>query len=450
MTDKAQGISKITVKGFKSLYDETSIDIRPLTILAGANSSGKSSIMQPLLLMKQTLESEYKPNIFLLNGPNVRFTDARQFFHVDNPDAELSISIDVDNIGKLSTSYSYNYKELKVLSTNFTSDKANGVKNRNGKLFQDVNIYSNSNYEDFEAQISDEFFNLRDAIQNITTGGKIAFTTEVYRCFLNIGMSFPDGTPAIISESLPFSLFPLHFFSSHIQDIIHVSGLRDNPQRNYPVASIDGNFKGKFDDYFASIIAQYEFDEDLQRKDFIGDLLSGLMHLELGSGISTSQRANEISISISNSISKDAVNIADVGLGVSQILPILVALLVAKEGQLVYLEQPELHLHPRAQVALAQILADAANRGVRVVVETHSSLLLIGIQTLIAEGKLKPEDTILHWFMRDAEGKTTVDSQTPDENGAYGDWQEDFADVELYAQSRYMEAVEKNLVRQAE
>ena len=56
------------------------------------------------------------------------------------------------------------------------------------------------------------------------------------------------------------------------------------------------------------------------------------------------------------------VNIADVGFGVSQVLPVLVALIVAEPGQLVYLEQPELHLHPRAQVALARVLADAAKQ----------------------------------------------------------------------------------------
>ncbi len=55
-----QGITEISVQGFKSLYEESRIEIRPLTILAGANSSGKSSIMQPLLLMKQTLEAVYR------------------------------------------------------------------------------------------------------------------------------------------------------------------------------------------------------------------------------------------------------------------------------------------------------------------------------------------------------------------------------------------------------
>src|SRR6266404_946129 len=71
-------IAEIKVAGFKSISDEQGIEIRPLTILAGANSSGKSSIMQPVLLLKQTLEASYDPGPLLLNGPNVKFTAAEQ------------------------------------------------------------------------------------------------------------------------------------------------------------------------------------------------------------------------------------------------------------------------------------------------------------------------------------------------------------------------------------
>src|SRR4051794_13765876 len=73
-----KGITAIAVRGFKSLYDESRIEIRPLTILAGANSSGKSSIIQPLLLLKQTLDATYDPGSLLLDGPNVQFTSAEQ------------------------------------------------------------------------------------------------------------------------------------------------------------------------------------------------------------------------------------------------------------------------------------------------------------------------------------------------------------------------------------
>jgi predicted ATPase len=139
---------------------------------------------------------------------------------------------------------------------------------------------------------------------------------------------------------------------------------------------------------------------------------------------------------------RDLVNIADVGFGVSQTLPVLVALLVAQPGQLVYLEQPEIHLHPRAQIVLAEILAEAAKRGVKVVAETHSSLLLIAAQTLVAEGKLIPELVKLHWFQRGDDGLTAVFSGGLDEAGAFGDWPEDFGEVELKAQGRYLDAAE--------
>ena len=72
-------IGTLSVAGFKSISDEQTLEVRPLTLLAGANSSGKSSMMQPLLLLKQTLEAPYDPGPLLLTGPNVKFTSARQF-----------------------------------------------------------------------------------------------------------------------------------------------------------------------------------------------------------------------------------------------------------------------------------------------------------------------------------------------------------------------------------
>src|SRR5438477_6762648 len=71
-------IVSLSVAGFKSIADEQTIEIRPLTLLAGSNSSGKSSIMQPLLLLKQTLEAPYDPGPLLLIGPHVRFTSSKQ------------------------------------------------------------------------------------------------------------------------------------------------------------------------------------------------------------------------------------------------------------------------------------------------------------------------------------------------------------------------------------
>ena len=147
-----------------------------------------------------------------------------------------------------------------------------------------------------------------------------------------------------------------------------------------------------------------------------------------------------------NSSESDYVNVADVGLAVSTVLPVLVALIQAEPGQLVYIEQPELHLHPRAQWKLAQLLANAANRGIRLVIETHSSLLLQGILTCVANGTITPDNVALHWFERNDEGITKVKKADLDEHGRFGDWPADFDNVEMKASSDYLDAMESKLM----
>jgi len=92
----ADGITRIAVEGFKSIVNRQEIEIAPLTILAGANSSGKSSIMQPLLMLKQTLEATYDPGPLKIDGPNVKFTSTGQFLSKTNQDGNgqrLSIEV---------------------------------------------------------------------------------------------------------------------------------------------------------------------------------------------------------------------------------------------------------------------------------------------------------------------------------------------------------------------
>lgn len=79
------------------------------------------------------------------------------------------------------------------------------------------------------------------------------------------------------------------------------------------------------------------------------------------------------------------------------------------------------------------------------IVETHSSLLLLGLQALVAEGALAPELLKLHWFSRSKDGVTAVSTADLDDMGAFGDWPEDFGQVALEAESDYLDAVESRL-----
>jgi predicted ATPase len=124
---------------------------------------------------------------------------------------------------------------------------------------------------------------------------------------------------------------------------------------------------------------------------------------------------------------------------------VLVALVAAQPGQMVLVEQPELHLHPQAQLAMGRVIADAAQRGVLVVVETHSQLILRAIQTVVAQKKIAPESVGLHWFSRDEEsGESKVVQADLQPDGTFGDWPVDFPDIFAMADKDFVDAVFAN------
>ena len=211
------------------------------------------------------------------------------------------------------------------------------------------------------------------------------------------------------------------------------------------------SFPGSFEKYIASLI--YHWQTDPEQHDKFAKLQDYLQQLGLASAakanrLNDSRLELRISRQIKASVpAADLVNIADVGFGVSQVLPVLVALLTAKPNQLVYIEQPELHLHPRAQHALARVMADAiTTRNINLVIETHSAILIRGVQTLVAQRKMAPDLVSLNWFTQNPDtGQADISSATLDEYGAFGDWPEDFDAVALDADRLYLDAVEQAL-----
>ncbi|MBI1923200.1 AAA family ATPase [Candidatus Poribacteria bacterium] len=439
-----EGITAIAVCGYKSLAEECEIEIRPLTILAGANSSGKSSIMQPLLMLKQTLEATYDPGALLIDGPNVRFNSVEQFLSkLDGKESADSLTIGVEIDGDLSLTNIFKKpprKGIELVEMTY-HDQGNSVTVWSGMLPGEIaTMIPNQKFEQFPYEWGVERVRCFFAVT--------PYTSLSERYFIEMGSGL---------------LIPINSFALHIRKLIHVPGLRGNPERTYKTTGIGSEYPGTFENYVASVINHWQETKD-NRLSALGSALEmlGLTWKVESKRIDDtrtwkveSKRIDDTRIELrvgrtphrTRGRARDMVSIADVGFGVSQVLPVLVALLVATPGQLVYLEQPEMHLHPRAQSALAEILADAAKRGVRVVAETHSSLLLLGVQTLVAEGKLSPELVKLHWFKRRNNGVTEVNSVDLDDAGAYGEWPTDFDDVELKAQSRYLDAAEPRLAR---
>ncbi len=433
-------ITALTVRGFKSLAEDTRIDISPLTILAGANSSGKSSAMQPLLLLKQTLDQSYDPGPLQLDGPHVRFSKAEQLFsRGGNRDgaANMAFGIALENDRWVENEYA-------------SIQRKPGLKLSTTRYVQGHDDYQLSEDMDDAAlrQLLPEGISPRLLTSN---GGSLDLVLSVGRRFaFQVLLASEREIPRFM---FPFPYLTLDPFIEAIGRVIHLPGLRGNPERTYTTTAVGQRMAGPFHPYIASILQSWK-ESDKVRLEGIGEDLRSLDLTWKVDTTTVDDTRVEIKVGRlprgARGGSQDLVSIADVGLGVSQTLPVLVALRFANPGQLVYIEQPEIHLHPRAQLALAAILAAAAQRGVIVVVETHSSSLLLGIQTLVASAKLNSNLVKLHWFKRDPEsGCTQVASAILDSAGAFGEWPEDFADTTLQAEQSYLEAAEARLFSHA-
>jgi predicted ATPase len=446
-------IRELRIKGYKSLADETMLEIRPLTIIAGANSSGKSSAMQPLLLLKQTLASPSNSEALDISGPNVQFTNYEQMFRrrlgKSKSARKISVGLSFSTnalIEGLDLTYSLvdsgMHTDRQVIQTHNDENKPLKITLTPGRMS--------------EAEIAVLPTQIRDFIKDLNKEQKknfFTFSVRPSRGFLDLGVTQQFG-----------GIFNVGFNSMNLSadrstreillNIIHVPGLRGNPSRDYRLIKTKGpRFDGHFQDYVAGIIAQWK-DHPLGKHK-----LARLSHLLQTLGLTWKVDARTVDDTRVELVvgrlkkakqggAKDVVNIADVGFGVSQILPALVAMIVAEKNQMVYLEQPEIHLHPRAQKNLANVLAEAAKKKKCLVVETHSSILIRGIQTLVAKGELPPELVKLHWFSQDENtGATKVTSADLDENGAYGaEWPEDFDDTYLESERDYLDAVEARML----
>ena len=325
--EKNEGITKIVVSGFKSLVEECAIDIRPLTILAGANSSGKSSIMQPLLLLKQTLELEFDPGPLWLEGPNVQFTEAEQF---------LSKLVNRERVNRFQIRIGTQGFDSYFLTTTIFRKEQSGIElvemTREDKS-ETAPPWHSKHITLYPEMSPEEVNSLAD--QHLIPKGSDAVGRS--RCFLRFESQ--DGYTSLnITSNL----------ESYIFNTIHLPGLRRDPERIYKLTSTGPRYPGTFDHYVASIIHNWQNTEN----DRLKTLINALHRLGLTGQISTKKIGDsgiEIKVGLfthDKTRETDMVSIADVGLGVSQVLPVLVALIVAKPGQLVYLEQPELHLHP--------------------------------------------------------------------------------------------------------
>lgn len=319
-------IEEIRVQGYKSLVDAT-LHVRPLTLLAGTNSSGKSSIMQPLLLIKQTMEAPYQPaGALVLDGAHVQAETAGELVSNIFPKNARLISIEVSGnncIKNLRVSnsliVSYSVEDLMFsLVKHEGYSIVKGVKNR-------FDLTPSSTWGDVYKQLK-------------ANGTDVGLDYNKYRSEIKAVGGLLNAAIYDEAGERVRNFNNGGYFASTLSMLFHIPGLRVLPKRRYPVTTFLNEIKGTFDLYAAGTVSQWQEQQDTEKLAKLNDYLR---RLGLTDSVTAKvKNANEVELSVSRlpagSKGKprkaDMVNIADVGIGVSQVLPILVALIAAQEG----------------------------------------------------------------------------------------------------------------------
>lgn len=125
---------------------------------------------------------------------------------------------------------------------------------------------------------------------------------------------------------------------------------------------------------------------------------------------------------IGNGLISDAFLPVNVGFGIPYVLPLIVELLVSEKDGLLLIENPESHLHPRGQAMIGKLIALAAEQGCQIICESHSDHVINGVRVAIKNGQIKNEKVEISYFSKNKEQETKVDNIYVDSKGNLSDY----------------------------
>lgn len=191
-----------------------------------------------------------------------------------------------------------------------------------------------------------------------------------------------------------------------IRNIFYLGPIREKPQGLYNVGfETIPKYVGTTGAYFASVllrenkIKEYILpNNEVEKMSLLDALDEWAIHLNVASEIKVEKKNSfGFSVSVSNTQRKKS-DIMNVGIGTSQVIPVLITGLLSEKGEYLIFEQPELHLHPYSQSRLADFFVDLVKRGRKIIVETHSEYLILRIRYLILVESISGDDIVINFF----------------------------------------------------
>ena len=457
-------IKTLRLLNFKAFKDTGVIELKPITVLAGPNSGGKSSILQSLLLLKQTFEREDPAIDLMLHG---------RFLQLSGLD---ELTFGKPRLQHCKVGYQFTF-ETRIRADFVSQSLPNLVVSKGTDVLpvqSDIEFYfSYKEGEDGKRRVLLDSFDMLSKVQNvkgprltITFGnrryevklkGKLVDVPEAFkgrkivsyggRNFLPRHLFLEPDAEEKVQRSLGVPLdrilrIPLARFEEEFEENLEYLGpLRQEPQRVYlhsgsPFAEIGQRGENSAQILWLERDDPVWYTQGLSQKPRKLKLMDAVNTVFEGLGIQhpidvSSEKSiiYQILFGLTKAKRRKQVTIADVGFGVSQLLPVVVMGLRSKKSALLMFEQPEIHLHPKLQGNLADFFLTLALSGKRIVVETHSIQFINRLRRRIAEDphdELKNLVSIL--FVRpphEGEG-AIIEPLQVDRYGVIENWPPDF------------------------
>lgn len=407
-----------------------------ITGIFGTNSSGKTSLLQFLLLMKQTKDATDRATTLEWTGNLVKLGTFADAVHRHEEDREISWTLGFDlekplelkaasterpidaaksNKFEISASVSGNQKSgPSATSLSYRLGAATFSLNRNNGASSSFNLEAKNTQNDFRF---------------IRTQGRAWPLPGPIKSY-----AFPDQARTFFQNSV-FLADLEKCYEGLLDNLYYLGPLRVYPERDYQWARTRPTDVGpKGEKTIDAILAARDENRNLSKRahkmPFEGIVAYWLRELGLIDDFRVQEIApnsNRWQAKVTTRTGASEVLLTDVGFGISQVLPVITLLQYVPEGSIVLLEQPEIHLHPLAQAALADVLIQAAtHRNVQIILESHSEHLLMRLQRRIAEGDKINADDVRLYFCDAPKGESRLTRLEVDMLGSIRNWPANF------------------------
>lgn len=439
-------ISKLRVQNFKSWQDTGEMRLAPLTALFGTNSSGKTALLQLLLMLKQTTESSDRAQALnlgdertpvelgtfsdLLFAHNLRSLLAWELvwkllqpLRIENPAQKGRILFQNETLG---------FSAQVGWSGNGDQGPGRTIVHRIAYHFAGGSF---GMHLKAEAKTEYDLFSEMPGFEFVRTRGRPWGLPAPSKCY-----GFPDQVRAYHQNAGLLSDFELEF-EKLFSRLFYLGPLRDYPRRQYAWAGGQPTDMGRRGERVVdALLAARESGAYLSRgrgykkltlEERVAKWLKDLGLIEHFEVRPITPSGKLFQVWVQRSSTAPEVLITDVGFGVSQILPVITLCYYAPEGSTLLLEQPEIHLHPFVQAGLADVFIDAIKtRHIQIILESHSEHLLTRLQRRIAEEVLLHDQAALY-FTRNENGVSRLDALHLDEYGNITNWPQNFFGDEM-------------------